>query len=170
MKELRQRMLTLPSTCLGWVALFGAVIMSIGFLLLGITAFNGGPPSPVEEPGSPMYVRGRVVARLRLPRTVVPWQIVQVNDDGSVTRGLNPVQPDKSTRILLTAAEQHELEVFRLRWCQQIPDFRLLEPNEPFYDLGFVCGSPYELKQARVPVEMLPPIFIGILKRLPQIL
>jgi hypothetical protein len=46
----------------------------------------------------------------------------------------------------------------------------LLEPNEPFYDLGFVCGSSYELKQARVPVEMLPPIFIGILKRLPQIL
>jgi hypothetical protein len=39
-------------------------------------------------------------------------------------------------------------------------DFPFLEPNEPFYALGFICGSPYELTQARVPVDMLPPIFI----------
>jgi hypothetical protein len=145
------------------------LVISGGFVLLGITALNGGPPPQFEAPGSPIFLRGGGIALLRLPSTVVPRQKIEIYDDGSATRGLNPSQPNKSTMIRLTASEQHELAQLRTEWCQQVPTFRPLTSDEPFYDLGFRCGASYDVKQTKVPTDLLPPIFAKLLVRLPPI-
>jgi hypothetical protein len=138
---------------LGWIAILGGIVMSIGFVLLGITALRGGPQAPVEQPGSPLYIRGGMIARVRLPTTILPWQQIEIYDDGTVTRGFNPVQSDKHTRIRLTIDEQTAFAHFRTQWCAQVPAFRPLAPDEPFYDVGVRCSAAYTVKQAKVPVE-----------------
>jgi len=50
--------------------LFSGLVVSIGFVLLGITALNGGSPAQVALPGSPIYIRGGGIAVVRLPSTV----------------------------------------------------------------------------------------------------
>lgn len=145
------------------------LVISGGFILLGITAFNGGPTPNFESSGSPIYLRGGGIALLRLPNTIIPQQKVVIYDDGTATRGLNPSQPNKSTMIQLTPRERQELTQLRTAWCQQTLTFRPLAPGEPFYDLGFRCGASYDVKQERVPIDMLPAIFVQLLARLPPI-
>lgn len=149
--------------------LIWGLVISGGFVLLGITARNGGPPAQFEAPGSPIYLRGRGIALLRLPSTLVPPQKVEIYDDATATRGLNPSQPNKATLIQLTASEQHELTQLRTQWCQQVPTFRPLRVDEPFYDVGFRCDASYDVKQTKIPADMLPPIFAKLLARLPPI-
>jgi hypothetical protein len=146
-----------------------ALVMSGVFIILGTTASRGGPTPQFEPSGSPIYLRGSGVALLRLPSTVTPPQKVQIFDDGSVIRGLNPLQPGKSTTIFLNVSEREELDQLRTQWCQQIPAFPSVKPNEPFYDLGFKCDALYHVKQAKVPVDMLPAVFTKLLARLPPI-
>jgi hypothetical protein len=100
---------------------------------------------------------------------VIPWQKIEIYDDGTATRGLNPSQPDKVSTIRLTPLEQTTFADFRTQWCQQAPAFRQLEPDEQFYDIGVRCDASYNVKQARVPIEMLPQIFQTLLTRLPNI-
>ena len=153
-----------------WLPLFlDGLVISVGFMLLGITALNGGPPAQVEPPGSPIYIRGGGIAVVRLPRTVVPWQKIEIYDDGTATRGLNPSQPARVSRIRLTPLEQAAFTDFRTQWCQQPVTFRQLAPDEPFYDVGVRCGASYEIKQAKVPIDMLPQIFQTLLARLPEV-
>lgn len=147
-----------------WLLVIGA-----GFVLLGIATLNGGSSATFESPGSPIYLRGGGIGLLRLPSTVVPRQKVEIYDDGSATRGLNPSQPNKSTLIQLTTSEQQELVQLRVQWCQHVPQFRSLAPNEPFYDVGFRCSASYDVTQSKVPVDMLPPFFTKLLARLPPI-
>jgi hypothetical protein len=139
------------------------------FVLLGIMALRGGPQAPVEQPGSPIYMRGGTIARVRLPTTITPWQAINVEADGVVTRGYNPVQSDKHMRIRLTADEQTAFEHFRTQWCAQVPAFRPLAPDEPFYDVGVRCGAANSVKQAKVPVDMLPPILATLIAQLPPL-
>jgi hypothetical protein len=97
-----------------------SLVVSVAFILLGITARNGGPPAQVEAPGSPIFVRGNGIALIRLPRTVVPWQEIEIYDDGTATRGLNPSQPDRTSTIRLTPPEQIAFTDFRTQWCQSL--------------------------------------------------
>jgi hypothetical protein len=100
--------------------------------------------------------------------TIVPYQQIEVFEEGRVVRGFNPAQPNVYTEVKLNSTEQSMLEMLRTEWCQKMPQFRSLRADEPFYDLGFRCSG-YEVKQTKVPVEMLPPIFSALLKRLPQL-
>ena len=107
---------------------------------------------------------------MRLPSTLVPRQKVEIYDDATATRGLNPSQSNKATLIHLTASEQQELTQLRTQWCAQVPTFRPLTVDESFYDVGFRCGASYDVKQTKVPADMLPPIFAKLLARLPPII
>jgi hypothetical protein len=155
---------------LGWLPLvFFGLVMTTAFILLGITARNGGPPAQVEPPGSPIYMRDGNIAVVRLPRTVIPWQKIEIYDDGIAIRGLNPPQPARATRIRLTPSEQADFTKFRNQWCQQTLAFRPLARDEPFYDVGVRCGESFDVKQAKVPIDMLPQIFQTLLTQLPEI-
>jgi hypothetical protein len=149
--------------------LIGGLVVCISFILLGITARNGGPPAQVEPPGSPIYIRGGGIAVVRLPSTVIPWQKIEIYDDGTATRGLNPPQPARASRIRLTPSEQAAFTDFRNQWCQQSLAFRPLAGDESFYDVGVRCGESYEVKQAKVPIDMPPQIFQTLLARLPEV-
>jgi hypothetical protein len=148
--------------------LYGLVV-SVAFILLVITARSGGPPAQVEPPSSPLFMRGNGIAIVRLPSTVIPQQIIEVYDDGSATRGLNPSQPDKVSQIHLTPSEVATFYDFRSRWCQQTPVFRPLAGDEAFYDIGVRCGASYEVKQAKVPIDEVPQIVQTLMTRLPEI-
>src|SRR5262249_15013962 len=89
-------------------------------------------------------------------------------DDNKAFRALIPEQPNRYTQVTLTQTEQQSLESFRAQWCQTATQLRSLQTNEPFYDLGVRCNA-YEVKQARVPMDMLPLFFVELLKRLPLV-
>lgn len=145
-----------------------AFIISIGFILLGITARNGGPPAQKELPGSPIFMRGSGVAVVRLPSTIVPWQKIEIYDDGTATRGLNPSQPEKASRIRLTPSEVAAFTEFRNQWCHQPLAIRPVGADEAFYDIGVRCGASYEVKQAKVPTDGVPQIIQTLMTRLPE--
>jgi hypothetical protein len=149
--------------------LIGGLVLSIGFILLGITARNGGPPAQLQSPGSPILMRGRGIIVVRLPSTVLPWQIIEVYDDGSATRGLNPAQPANVSKIVLTPSDVTAFSDFRSQWCRQPPVFRPLVGDEAFYDIGVRCGASYEVKQAKVPTDAVPQIVQTLMTRLPEI-
>jgi len=164
------RRINLPSFRPWFPVIVWILVISGGFVLLGITALNGGSSATFESPGSPIYLRGGGRALLRLPSTIVPRQKIEIYDDGTATRGLNPSQPNKATLIRLTAGEQLELAQLRAQWCRQVPTFRSLTTDESFYDLGFRCGASYDVKQTKVPLDMLPAIFAKLPARLPPII
>jgi hypothetical protein len=149
--------------------LIGGLVVSIGFILLGITSLNGGPSAQLEAPGSPIAMRGGGIAVIRLPSTMIPWQKIEIYDDGTATRGLNPPQPARASTIRLTPSEQAAFTDFRNQWCQQTLAFRPLVGDEAFYDVGVRCGASYEVKQAKVPIDKLPRIFQTLLVRLPEV-
>jgi hypothetical protein len=114
-------------------------------------------------------MRGRGIAVVRLPSTVIPWQIIEVYDDGSATRGLNPSEPDKVSKISLTPSEVAAFSDFRSQWCRQTLVFHPLVGDEAFYDIGVRCGASYEVKQAKVPTDGVPQIIQTLMTRLPEI-
>lgn len=118
----------------------------------------------MPKPGGVIDIRANGVAILRMA-TKTPPEDVAIYDDGLVSRYSYPIQSGHSVRLTLTTAEQQEFEQFRLQWCRQMPTFRQLAPTEPFHDLGIRCGG-YTVKQAKVPLDMLPPFFSKLLQRL----
>jgi hypothetical protein len=120
----------------------------------------------MPTPGGVIDLRANRIAILRMA-TKTPPEDITIYDDGEVTRFAYTEQPSYVTRLTLTAVEQQAFAQFRSQWCQQVPLFRAVEPTEPFYDLGIRCGG-YTVKQAKVPLDMVPPIFADLLRRLPE--
>lgn len=123
----------------------------------------------LPQPGGVIDLRGKRIALLRLP--TIPVQELGVDEDGRAVLLAYPMYSSSISRINLTAGEQRELAVLLADWCQQLPTFRSLRPDESFYDLGIRCGSwpSTKVKQTRVPIEALPLIFAQLLKRLPPL-
>ncbi|MBK9941438.1 MAG: hypothetical protein IPP13_07435 [Kouleothrix sp.] len=146
-----------------WIPVI-AILLCVGCVLAGVLtkAFFGAPFIP--RLGGTIDIRGTGIAILRLPTD--PIQEIEVFSDGEAIRYAYPITPNVYTRIVLGPAQKRELEEFRIQWCHELPSFRTLGPDEPFYDLAFRCTG-YNVKQAKVPVDMLPEIFADILKQLP---
>jgi hypothetical protein len=126
-------------------------------------ALSGTPFVP--KPGDSIDIRANRIAILRLPTE--PIQEVAVYGDGEVTRYAYPIEPNRYAKFRLSADEQRDFEQLRMHWCTtDLPSFAL-RPNTAFYDLAFRCVG-YQVKQAKVPIEMLPPFFMHILQRLPD--
>jgi hypothetical protein len=145
-----------------------AALVIVGCFLAGgwiYVFFLSTPYSP--QPGSIIDLRGKSIALLRLP--TAPVQEIQVYEDGGVIRSGYPVSSSPMRRIILSADEQRKIKSLLDDWCLQFPTFRSLDPNEQFYDLGIRCGSwpVTEIKQAKVPIEALPPLFAELIERLP---
>jgi hypothetical protein len=101
----------------------------------------------------------------------VPIQEIELYEDGRAIRSGYPIASSPQREIALTADEQRAFAALQTVWCQQLPTFRTLIVGEPFYDLGIRCGGwpSTEVKQTRVPLEALPPIFDQLIKRLPPV-
>lgn len=152
----------LPRGCMVlWFAL-----MSSLFVFFTIITLN--PPSPtVPTPGSAIYFRGNSIMLLRLVSRP-PYEGIEVAQDGRVSRFIYPIRgSNPSTNSALTTTELEALQKLREQWCKDVPTFRPLAPTEPFYDLAFKCGS-YTAKQAKVPLETLPPEVQTLVQHLPH--
>jgi hypothetical protein len=157
----RPQRATLPRGCLViWLALLAGM-----FILFVIRVAH--PPTPaVPQPGSGIDIRANGIAILQMV-TQSPYEGIEVFDDGSAIRFPYPVVSGNYTTIELTPEEQQAFAQFRSDWCQHLPTFHALQDREPFYDLGVRCGG-YTVKQAKVPVDELPPVFANLRRRLPQ--
>jgi hypothetical protein len=146
---------------LAWLAFLGSM-----FILFAIGVINPPPPT-VPQPGGIIDIRGNRLAILRMV-TAQPFEGIEVFDDGTAIRFYYPGgAPHDYSQITLTPDEQTAFVQFRMQWCQQMPSFRALAATEAFYDLGVRCGG-YDVKQAKVPPEQLPAIFVQLQQRLPR--
>lgn len=146
-----------------WVALI--LIGVISCSVMGILGWYNNSKPTIPQPGSAISFRADAIVLLRMV-TKPPYESIEIHKDGAAYRFYHPVETSGYSKIMLTPNELDGIERLRADWCQHVPQFRIPQTNELFYDLGFECGG-YTTKQAKVPIDMLPSIFIGILKRLP---
>jgi len=136
------------------------------FTLFAIRVANPPPPT-VPQPGGIIDIRANRLAILRMV-TAPPYEGIEVFDDGTAIRFYYPEGAGHDhSQIRLTADEQNAFAQFRIQWCGQMPSFHTLAATEPFYDLGVRCSG-YDVKQAKVPREQLPTIFVQLQQRLPR--
>jgi hypothetical protein len=142
----------------------------IGCLLAGWVIYFFFQMTYLPQPGSVIDLRGRSIALLRLP--IVPVEEIEVYEDGEAIRYGYPVSSSPMRVITLSADEQRQLMSLLDDWCLKFPTFRPLDPSEEAYDLGIRCGSwpVTEIKQARIPIDALPPPFAQLIAQLPPVM
>jgi hypothetical protein len=124
-------------------------------------------PPTVPQAGGIIDIRANRLAILRMV-TVPPYEGIEVFDDGKAIRFTYPEGAGHDdSQIQLTPNEQAAFTQFRSQWCQRIPPLHVLAATEPFYDLGVRCGG-YNVKQAKVPRDQLPTIFVQLQQRIPR--
>jgi hypothetical protein len=164
----RQRFIRAAAHARGsWLSL----IPVLGILTMGMVAmlsyFLNPVPPTVPVPGSPISFRSTRIMLLRMV-TVPPYYGIGVDSEGYARRFPYPIETNAVTVLRLTPDEQHAVEIFRAQWCQETPSFRPLQAHEAFYELGVRCAG-YEVKQTKVPLELVPPLFEKLMQQLPGV-
>jgi hypothetical protein len=143
----------------------------IGVILVGYTHWRvlwylSPPPPPIYPNAAAVIaqtVGGRratehytLVMRFPQPARGHQEQIVVLDDYSNVFR--EPVDAFFYTlRAAKLSGEQiTTLDTLRAHWCQQEPQFRSLQPTEPFYDVGVTCREQQAIKDVQIPVDQLP--------------
>jgi hypothetical protein len=101
-------------------------------------------------------------------RTADLAEEIAIFDRGSAVRYFIKSSPESpETYIQLPDTMFQDVITLRSQWCQDSPRLRLLTGNEPFYDIGLLCGT-FTKKRIKVPVHMLPPPLGDLINQVPS--
>ncbi|GEM_PF-2667196 len=149
------------------------ILIVIAFVLLGsgwlgwqIT--HGGISVETAPAGSPIYMRGCDIIKLRVNNARSPQEI-SVCNDGTVARSDNPPDPARWTYAQLSTEEYQNLMILRDQWCTQAPIFQSDKPDKIDYDFGVRCTDSHDVTQFRIPVNKLPSILARIEHEAPSL-
>jgi hypothetical protein len=145
------------------------------FIILGVIIFqgisilrNGGIRLSPEEPGSPMDMRGCIIAILRL-NGAHPPQKIAFCDNNTVARVANPPNRAEIHYVPLTEEEQQTMLALRNTWCANPPRFEAAELQNRPDDFGLRCTKSSLVTPFRIPHNKLPPILQQLDSRLPPL-
>jgi hypothetical protein len=100
-------------------------------------------------------LRGGSILMLTFPKDEEPREIITVFDGTQVWRAS---LQSEGAEVPLTDEEWQTLNIAIDRWCETLPQFRDLAPDEPRYSVNIRCSwMSTDTRFFRVPVDHLPP-------------
>jgi hypothetical protein len=151
-----------------WAGIPLAIILGV-VIFQGISMLrDGGIKTETAAPGSTIYMRGCIIAVLRLNQAAFP-QGISFCDNNTVARVANP--PDRADIMYfqLTAEEQQEMLALRDAWCTNPPRFEAAALQNRPDDVGLRCTDSFLVTQFRIPHNQLPSILQQLDNRLPPL-
>jgi hypothetical protein len=146
-----------------WIALVLALSMLCGWgYLLSQIMFHAVSVPSLEErrdriPRDHVIddLRGGSILMLTFPKDEEPREIITVFDGTQVWRAS---LQSEGAEVPLTDEEWQTLNIAIDRWCETLPQFRDLAPDEPRYSVNIRCSwLSTDTRFFRVPVDHLPP-------------
>jgi len=153
---------------LGESGLVLLLVMAIFVVVIGFVVLKKVIPPTTQPPSVQDELRGGRLLILRLPQSVEPPQEIEIYGSGVAARVHVLFDPNNvAQQVQLSATEWGAIDEIRTRWCQAMPTFRSIQPNEVYYDLGVQCQ--FDSRRLKIPLDQLPAALDTLLQRVPKL-
>ena len=141
----------------------------LGIALIACIALTVGMSQPRRPQGQDRSVdselgrAGRILA-IRLPSSN---EKISITDTKVAVRyELKPPYNGSNTEFKLPQEVWQPANALRQQWCENLPQFRALQSQELFYDVGIQCGL-FQTHTVRIPTDVLPTALQNLIDHVP---
>lgn len=145
-----------------------SIVIFAGVVIFGIyRIMNIG--SRTEHNRDPIDLRNTNIISLRMPDSIALSQRVAIYEEGYAARFFVPTNEKSNiTEVPLDSNEMKRLQLLRQEWCENDLFPNKILGSDKYYDVAMDCNGK-DIKQRKVPIELLPQVLAEIVQRLPSV-